>query len=295
LTLNCANNPPPPASGPIAEVGTATTANYPSGTSSATTPLPTGTAAGDVIVSYITTYPFSTVTCPSGYTQAFDHANGSAVSLQACWKVAGSNEPAPLAPVETPTELTMVTTAWSGASGVDVSASANGFTSPSVTTTHAGDMLVLGEGTTSGADTGSAPSGTTLDATVNDGNNVQTAAASVVAANPGASAAYTWTVKSQYGSASSGSTAAGTVALTPGSGGSGSSSGGSGGGSTSPLSLTTSSLPAATVGTAYSAPLAASGGTAPYTFSATGLPGGLSVSGDTISGTPTASAPRPWH
>ncbi|WP_394613302.1 M4 family metallopeptidase [Lentzea sp. JNUCC 0626] len=44
------------------------------------------------------------------------------------------------------------------------------------------------------------------------------------------------------------------------------------------------------VGTAVSLPLSASGGTAPYTFSATGLPAGLAVNGSTISGTPTTAA-----
>ncbi|MET9625853.1 M4 family metallopeptidase [Lentzea sp. NPDC006480] len=47
-----------------------------------------------------------------------------------------------------------------------------------------------------------------------------------------------------------------------------------------------------TVGTAVSLPLSASGGTAPYTWSATGLPAGLSInsSNGTISGTPTTAA-----
>ncbi|KOV81029.1 zinc metalloprotease [Nocardia sp. NRRL S-836] len=47
-----------------------------------------------------------------------------------------------------------------------------------------------------------------------------------------------------------------------------------------------------TVGTAVSLPLSASGGTAPYTWSATGLPAGLSINSSTgtISGTPTTAA-----
>src|SRR5207237_1190433 len=73
----------------------------------------------------------------------------------------------------------------------------------------------------------------------------------------------------------------------------------SGGGSTTkalsltinapPLAVTTSSLPAGTVGVAYSQALAASGGTSPYTWTmASGtLPAGLSLAaGGTISGTP---------
>ena len=55
-----------------------------------------------------------------------------------------------------------------------------------------------------------------------------------------------------------------------------------------PLIITTPSLPNGTVGTAYSASIGASGGTTPLTFSATGLPDGLSISpAGAITGTPT--------
>ncbi len=59
-----------------------------------------------------------------------------------------------------------------------------------------------------------------------------------------------------------------------------------------PLTITTASLPSGTVGTAYSQALAASGGTAGYTWSVTSgsLPAGLSLSaGGTIAGTPSAA------
>src|SRR5205814_700846 len=58
------------------------------------------------------------------------------------------------------------------------------------------------------------------------------------------------------------------------------------------LGITTSSLPAGTVGSAYSQAIAATGGTPPYAWSvATGtLPGGLSLAaGGTLSGTPGAA------
>jgi subtilisin family serine protease len=56
------------------------------------------------------------------------------------------------------------------------------------------------------------------------------------------------------------------------------------------LAITTSSLPNATVSTAYSATIQAIGGTSPYTWSATGLPNGLSLATDgKITGTPTAT------
>jgi hypothetical protein len=56
-----------------------------------------------------------------------------------------------------------------------------------------------------------------------------------------------------------------------------------------PLVITTALAPNGTVGTAYTASIAASGGASPYTFSATGLPAGLSISASgAITGTPTA-------
>jgi hypothetical protein len=55
-----------------------------------------------------------------------------------------------------------------------------------------------------------------------------------------------------------------------------------------PLVISTTTLPAGTVGSIYSATLAATGGVSPYTWSASALPAGLSISsGGTISGTPT--------
>jgi hypothetical protein len=67
----------------------------------------------------------------------------------------------------------------------------------------------------------------------------------------------------------------------------------SGSGTTSsPLAVTTTSLPAGTVGTAYSVTLAASGGTLPYswTLASGSIPPGLSLSSSgVISGTPSAS------
>jgi hypothetical protein len=57
--------------------------------------------------------------------------------------------------------------------------------------------------------------------------------------------------------------------------------------------VTPATLPMGTVGQAYSATLVASGGAGPYTWSASGLPAGLSIGASTgvISGTPVAPGP----
>lgn len=73
------------------------------------------------------------------------------------------------------------------------------------------------------------------------------------------------------------------------SGGNGGTGGGGTGGGTA-LSISTNSLPNGAVEAAYSDTLSAAGGTAPYTWTVTGLPAGLSASNSgTIAGTPTAS------
>jgi hypothetical protein len=56
-----------------------------------------------------------------------------------------------------------------------------------------------------------------------------------------------------------------------------------------PLSVSSASLPGGTVGTAYSATVAATGGVPGYTWTATGLPSGVTIGLNTgvISGTPT--------
>jgi hypothetical protein len=66
-------------------------------------------------------------------------------------------------------------------------------------------------------------------------------------------------------------------------------------GSPSCLGITTTSLPSGMVGSSYTSTVAASGGMAPYAWSATGLPAGLEINPSTgaIVGTPTASGTAP--
>ena len=57
------------------------------------------------------------------------------------------------------------------------------------------------------------------------------------------------------------------------------------------VTVTTLALPVGLEGFAYTAALAALGGTLPYTWGATGLPSWAMLSGNTISGTPNSTAP----
>jgi len=68
-------------------------------------------------------------------------------------------------------------------------------------------------------------------------------------------------------------------------------SGSSSGGGTGSVSVTNPGNQTGTVGTAKSLQMSASGGTSPYTWTATGLPAGLSINSSTglISGTPTTA------
>lgn len=56
-----------------------------------------------------------------------------------------------------------------------------------------------------------------------------------------------------------------------------------------PTQVSTPALPDGTAGVTYNASLSATGGSGSHSWSATGLPAGLTVSGNTISGTPTAA------
>jgi uncharacterized protein (TIGR03437 family) len=89
-------------------------------------------------------------------------------------------------------------------------------------------------------------------------------------------------VAANTGAARSGSISVGGQTITINQAASGSTGGGQ------PLSISTTFLPSGTVGAAYSAVLAASGGTSPYSWAASTLPGGLTLnpSTGTITGTP---------
>jgi Right handed beta helix region len=190
MNLDCLTQAP---SAPV-EVGQATT--FESGSSgSPTTSLPAGTSAGDVLVSYVESYSFTSISCGSGWNLVFDESGSNGVELAACVTAATAQEAAPSATVSPPTQVSMVTIAYSGASTtnpVDASSAVPGGVSPSVTTDTAGTALVFGEGSDAWQLSAVAPNGATLGATVNDAGNSEVAVADETSSTAGPTPAATW-------------------------------------------------------------------------------------------------------
>ena len=247
-----------------AVVGKATTF---SSSSSATpqTSIPNGVVSGDVLVSLINTintdayFGFSfnnSVTCPTGWTKAFSGTNGSNSQLVACTYVVGSSTPVAEAKLSYSSEVAMVTEAFSGintTNPIDAAGATAGLTPPSVTTTEAGDLLVLGEGSTTSNAQPSAPSGATLLTALTNGSFSQTAVATEIATSAGATSKAAW-------SASTSTAVTGVVALRPST---------TSAPADPPQAITFTSTPPtdATVGGTYSVSATGGGSGSPVTFS----------------------------
>ncbi len=200
LTIVAATPTSPPSSsesggGTPSVVGKATTFT----SSKSTTPqtsIPTGVASGDVLVSLINTSASTTVSCPSGWSQAYDTVNGFSTQLAACTYVVGSSTPIAKATLSSATQVAMVTEAFSGINPthpIDVAHAVSGIFPPSVTTTEPGDLLVLGEGSnTPSFLVFSAPSGASLSTTLTNSSYSQTAIATEVVTSPGATSSAGW-------------------------------------------------------------------------------------------------------
>lgn len=249
---------------------------------SVTTALPTGTGAGDVLVSVIETYPFAHIYCPTGWTKTGDQVDATAkyAHIGVCTTVAGSNQAAPTASINPPTQLTMVTAAFSGVSTtspVAAAAGAAGLTSPSVNTTTAGDMLVYAEGSNAWRGVATGPAGTASTGNGNDGGNSQAALSFKSDPSTGPTGAATWGLKP-----SARGTAAGIVALRPANPGSGTTSTTS---ATDPPSTTSTTAQATTTTTK---PPATTSTTKPPATTSTTAP---STTSTTAPATTTTTAP----
>ena len=180
--------------------------------SSASTAAPSGLRPGDVVISYLETASTSRVLCPAS-TKLLDQLHGG-VRLTACLSRAGSTPPASFAASLAPAgPVAMVTLAFSGVdlqTPVDTQSSSAAGTSPPVRTNVAGEVLVLGEGSNATAATATAPTGTTLLRSLNNGASAQVAVAVISTGAAGIASSKHWTVSPNGGKA-----AAATIALRP--------------------------------------------------------------------------------
>jgi hypothetical protein len=156
----------------IAQVGTATT--FASGSAGApSTGFPAGTVPGDLLVSYVETYPFATVTCPNGSAKVLDAVSGTTMRLAACTTMVTANMGSVTIGVNPPTQVSMVTTAYSGVGAVGSTATAISFQSPGLANSG-GDSMVYGEASSAWQAIGSMSS---LVTSKNDSGNSQVAVA----------------------------------------------------------------------------------------------------------------------
>jgi hypothetical protein len=97
VNLNCLTRAP---AVPVA-VGHATT--FSSGDSgSPKTALPAGATTGDVLVSYVESYSFTSISCKEGWTRVFDTTSSGGARLVACTTVVEVNQASPEASVSPP-------------------------------------------------------------------------------------------------------------------------------------------------------------------------------------------------
>src|SRR3954447_20745328 len=143
----------------------------------ATTPLPSGTTTGTLLVAVVETSG-SKVTMPPSWAKAFERSNGGG-RLTAFWKFAGSAEKSPLASLSKATQVSMLTTGFSGVKSskpVCAAAAAAGRYVPAVKTPSNGlAFLAIGSAGTKGV--AGAPSGSALGLTINNGAGSQVALA----------------------------------------------------------------------------------------------------------------------
>jgi hypothetical protein len=185
----------------ITPVGHATT-DASGSTGETTTPLPTGTAPGDVVVSFIQSYVFTTILCNVGSSKIppVQITRGSSTRMAGCVSVVKPGETSVSATISPATQVSMVTSAFSGVDTsfpVEAKGTFPDRLSPGVKTTTAGAELVLGEGSESWTATGSIASPAKLVASVNDHENSQVALATASPSRPGATPSVLWTVTPQ--------------------------------------------------------------------------------------------------
>src|SRR6185437_983015 len=164
----------------------------------AVTAVPAGTVAGNVLLTFVETRKGSKVTCGAGARQILDQTRSSwygvGTRLAGCLTMTGSSVPATVKVGISPRNaVAAVTMAFAGvdqSNPVDVLATSSSSTSPSVTMSGQ-DLLVYGLGSSGLAAVATAPTGSKLQATVNNSAHAQVAAATR-AGQSGTAAAGNW-------------------------------------------------------------------------------------------------------
>ena len=166
ITVNPSTTTPPPTGSGIVRGGSST---VPTSTAAATVtvPLPSGTAAGDVLVSCLSLNGGTVKTAPAGWTQIAAVTSISNPHVYGYYKVAAAGEATPTWTLSGSLTSGAGITRYTGASGVDgpattaTGAAATSGTVPAVTTTTANTMVVGCMGVNSSSTAITSPSGMT--------------------------------------------------------------------------------------------------------------------------------------
>ena len=176
------------AAGVVAPEAVGSASAYASQSSgTATTAVPAGTTAGDVVVSIVETYPFATVVCPTTSKEVFDTVTGT-TSLAACVTVVDGPLTTTSVTVQPATQVSMVTMAFSGVNAADpvqVAKAGSGTVTPWVDAKSADELLVVGEGSSAWQTVAGSPAGAVPGTTVNDAQDSQAAIATKVVVDGG--------------------------------------------------------------------------------------------------------------
>ncbi len=185
--LNIARSPQ------IVLVGRATGAAWGDASAPATA-LPDGVVPGDVLVAFLESYAFTSIRCGPQWDRALDVASRGQVRLVACVTTVQPHQPRPSAIVQPPSQVSMITMAFSG---VDPrlpygAAARAGVISPLVATDSPGAVLVMAEGSNSSGAHPTAPRGARGGAAVNDARSSQVGMAVQTAVDARSATARTW-------------------------------------------------------------------------------------------------------
>lgn len=176
-----------------------------------TTALPVGVVPGDVLVSFLESQASASIRCGPGWDRALDFASRGRARLVACATTVQRHQTRPSAVVGPPSQVSMVTMAFSGVDSVlPYGASARlGVIAPLVTDSP-GAVLVMAVGTDSSGVRAEAPTGARGGTIVNDGRDSQLGMAVQAAVSSRSTTARTWRNTPRFGAS-----VVGTVALEP--------------------------------------------------------------------------------